>query len=156
MKNTIAFISLAAVLALGAGAIACTDEYVPEISDYTLTISSTEGGEVSSPGGGSFTYYAGEVVSLIAAAENGYHFANWAGDVSTVADPNAASTTITMNDNYSILANFSEIPVTYHSEEGMVTFPNPNVGATVRGDIEEKGYIFPSDLQRHTFFSGTT
>jgi hypothetical protein len=156
VKNTIAFILLALVLALGPGVIGCTDEYVPEIPEYTLTISSTKGGEVSSPGEGTFAYHAGEVVSLIPAAENGYRFANWAGDVSTVADPNAASTTITMNDNYSIVANFSEIPGTYYFEEGMVTFPNPNVGATVRGDIGEKGYIFPSDLQRHTFFSGTT
>jgi hypothetical protein len=139
------------MVSLTAGMVGCVQPV-----EYSLNICSTEGGEVSSPGEGTFAYYAGEVVSLIAVAENGYRFANWAGDVSTIADPNAAATTITMNDNYSIMANFYEIPATYHFEEGVVTFPDPNLGATIRGDIGEKGYIFPSDLQRHTFFSGTT
>jgi uncharacterized repeat protein (TIGR02543 family) len=156
VKNAIASVSLAVVLTLSAGGIGCTGEYGPEITEYSLTVSTTEGGEVTGPGEGTFAYYAGEVVSLIAEAESGYRFASWTGDVGTIADPNAAVTTITMNDNYSITANFYEIPATYYFEEGGATFPNPNVGATIRGDIKDEGYIFPSDLQRHTFFSGIT
>lgn len=191
-------------------------------TQYKLTISSTEGGQVIIPDEGTYTYYEGEAVSLTAVAENGYRFANWAGDVSTIADPDAASTTIMMNDNYSIMANFYEIPLTYYTltlavngngstspwvgqhtyaagtvvsitatpagghrfvnwtgsvgtvadviaatttvtmnadysimanfEEGVVTFPNPNVGTAIRGDIRERGYIFPSDLQGHNPF----
>ncbi len=154
-KNTIAFVSLAVMLALGGGGIGCTGEYGREITEYSVTVSTSEGGDVTAPGEGAFTYRAGEMVSLIAVAENGHRFADWAGDVSTIADPNAAATTITMNDNYSITANFCEIPETYYFE-GTVTFPNPNVGETIRGPINEEGYIFPSDLQRHTFFSGIT
>lgn len=156
MKNTISFVSLVVVLALGAGAIGCAGEHVPEITEYSLTVSTTGGGDVTTPGEGTFAYYAGEVVNLTAVAESGYRFANWAGDASTIADPNAAVTTVTMNDNYSITANFYEIPTTHYFEEGGVTFPNPNLGATIRGAINEEGYIFPSDLQRHTFFSGIT
>ena len=226
MRNKIASISLVVVLALGAGAIGCTGEYMPEIGEYGLVVSTAEGGDVTTPGRGTFTYYAGEVVSLVAVADDGYCFANWAGDLGTIADPNSAATTITMNESYSITANFHEIPATYYTltlavsgngstspsvgqhpyaagtmvpitalpangyrfviwtgstgtvanviaatttitmnadysitanfEEGVVTFPGPDVGATVRGAIKEEGYFFPSDLQRHTFFSGTT
>lgn len=156
VKNTIASVSLALVLALCAGVVGCTGEYAPGITEYSLTVSSTEGGDVTAPGEGAFTYHEGEVVSLMAVAENGYGFANWAGDVSTIADPNAAATTITMNDDYSVTANFYEIPTTYHFEEGGLTFPDPDLGASVRGEIREEGYIFPSDLQRHSFFTGIT
>ena len=225
MKNTITFVSLAVVLALGAGAIGCTGEYVPERTEYSLTVSAAEGGDVTTPGEGTFAYYAGEVVSVIAVAESGYRFANWAGDVSTIADPDGAATTITMNDDYSITANFFEIPMAYYTLtlavsgngstspsvgqhtyaagtvvaitaapaggyrfviwagsvdtvgnviaatstitmdadysimawfEEEVTSLDPDLGATVRGAVKEEGYIFPSDLQRHTFFSGTT
>ena len=73
---------------------------------YDLTISTGEGGEVTSPGEGTFAFEVGEVVSLVAVAENGYRFANWTGNVSTIADANAASTTIPMDDSYSVTANF--------------------------------------------------
>lgn len=84
-------------------------------AQHSLTVSSSKGGKVTSLGEGTFTYYKGEVVSLIAVAEDGYRFANWAGDVSTVADPNAAATTITMNDDYSIRADFDRISVIYYT-----------------------------------------
>jgi uncharacterized protein YkwD len=41
-------------------------------------------------------------------AASGYHFVDWTGDVGTVANVNAASTTITMNGAYSITAVFEE------------------------------------------------
>jgi len=132
------------MVTLTAGIVGCVQPV-----EYSLTISGTGGGEVTSPGEGTFSYYAGEVVSLIAVAGNGYRFASWAGDVNAVADPNAATTTITMNDNYSIMANFYEIPATYYFEEGVMTFPGPDVGTAIRGDIREGGYLFPSDLQDH-------
>ena len=82
----------------------------PPLLQYTLTISSTAGGAVTTPGEGTFTYEAGTVVNLVATPEAGYQFVNWTGDVGTIADVNAASTTITMNDDYSITANFAKIP----------------------------------------------
>jgi hypothetical protein len=78
------------------------------LAQYSLNVSSTVGGWVTTPGGGTFTCGEGTVVQLGAYAEEGYHFLNWTGDVATVADVNAASTTITMNGNYSITANFEE------------------------------------------------
>jgi uncharacterized repeat protein (TIGR02543 family) len=80
-------------------------EEIPPIQ-YELTISSTAGGSVVTPGQGTFTYDADTVVNLVAEAEEGYKFLTWMGDIDTVANVNAPSTTITMNDRYSITANF--------------------------------------------------
>jgi hypothetical protein len=77
------------------------------VTQYSLTISSTEGGEVTHPGEATFTYDEGTVVNLVAEADDGYLFADWTGDVGTVADVNAGSTTITMSGNYSVTANFT-------------------------------------------------
>jgi hypothetical protein len=77
---------------------------------YQLTISSTTGGNVTTPGGGTFTYDAGKVVNLVAAPATGYKFVNWTGNVTTIANVNGASTTITMNGNYGITANFEVAP----------------------------------------------
>jgi hypothetical protein len=82
----------------------------PQIVQYDLTISSTAGGSVTVPGEGTFTYNASAVLDLVARADSGYRFVNWTGDVTTIANVNGASTTITMNDDYSIVANFAEMP----------------------------------------------
>jgi len=109
----------------------------------SLTISSTEGGDVTVPGEGNFPYDAGSVVDLVAVPEEGYYFANWSGDVDSVADVFAAATTVTMNSDCSLVANFAEL----------LTFsPNTNIGVSIRGDIGERGYLFPSDVQDHNPF----
>ena len=77
---------------------------------FDLTISSTAGGSVFNPGEDTFTYDAGKVVNLVAEAEEGYRFVNWTGDVDTIADDDDATTTITMNGDYFITANFEEEP----------------------------------------------
>lgn len=73
-----------------------------------LTISSTAGGSVTTPGEGTFTYQAGTVVDLAAEASECSWFGNWTGDVGTVGNVNTASTTITVDGNYSITASFYE------------------------------------------------
>jgi len=80
------------------------------IRQYDLVVSSTGGGSVTEPGEDTFTYDEGTVVDLIAGAEEGYLFVEWTGDVGTIADVEAATTTITMTGDYSITANFEEIP----------------------------------------------
>ncbi len=76
-------------------------------TDYNLTVSSTMGGNVTSPGEGTFGYQSGETVNLEAMADKHYHFVRWSGGNTTVADPTSNSTTITMHDNYSITAEFA-------------------------------------------------
>jgi uncharacterized repeat protein (TIGR02543 family) len=83
--------------------------YDPCVYRCTLTISSTEGGSVTSPGSGSFEYDSGTVVPVVAEAQSGWHFAGWTGtaaEAHQVADAALASTTVTMDDNYTLRANF--------------------------------------------------
>jgi len=79
------------------------------LTQYDLTISSTEGGEVTTPREDMFTYDEGTIVELVAEADDGYRFVKWTGNVSAIADVNADVTTITMHDSYSIIANFEEL-----------------------------------------------
>ncbi len=76
---------------------------------FSLIISSTVGGEVTAPGEGTFSYDEDEVVDLVATADTGYRFVNWTGDVDTIADVDAAATTITMDGDYDITANFEPV-----------------------------------------------
>ena len=78
----------------------------PGEGKYRLTVHSSNGGSITTPGEGAFTYDTGTVVSLVATPASGYQFDNWTGDVGSVAAVNAASTTITMNGDYSVSANF--------------------------------------------------
>jgi hypothetical protein len=101
--GTIADIDAAETTITMNGAYTITANFVAR---FDLTTNSTGGGGVITPGEGTFTYDAGTVVDLMAEAEESYHFVQWTGNVSTVADVYAGETTITMNDHYSITANF--------------------------------------------------
>ena len=105
MSKAGAFLTALAVIAALVG---CTEG---PVSRYDLTISASEGGSVTTPGPGTFTYDRDIVVSLAAGAEQGHQFVNWTGDVGAVDDVDAAETTITMKADYSITANFEPIPI---------------------------------------------
>ena len=107
----------------------------PAPTQYNLTISSTEGGSVTTPGEGIFTYDEGEVVDLVATPNEYYHFVNWSGDVDTIANVNAVATTITMNDSYSITANFEAIPAAQYS----LTVSSTREGWLLCGNVTTPG-----------------
>ena len=67
---------------------------------YTLTTSATNGSITLNPSGG--IYNTGTVVTVTANPNAGYAFTNWSGNLSGSANP----TTITMNGNKSVTANF--------------------------------------------------
>jgi hypothetical protein len=46
------------------------------------------------------------MVILMAEANDGYQFSGWSGELDTIADVDAATTTITMDSSYSIQADF--------------------------------------------------
>ncbi|MBN2018737.1 MAG: hypothetical protein JW749_00770 [Sedimentisphaerales bacterium] len=76
----------------------------------TLSVSSSTGGTVTTPGIGNFDYTDGSNASIIASANPNYHFVNWTGSAVTagkVANPNASSTTVLMDANYAVQANFA-------------------------------------------------
>ncbi|MEF8873353.1 MAG: FixG Ig-like domain-containing protein, partial [Candidatus Thermoplasmatota archaeon] len=77
------------------------------ITTRSLTIASTEGGNVIEPGEGAYEYDHGTIVDLEAVAAEGYHFVEWTGDTGTIDDPTVNQTTIEMLDNYTINAEFA-------------------------------------------------
>jgi polyhydroxybutyrate depolymerase len=98
--------------------------YLPPLK-YYLTIRRSLGGSVTTPGHTTFAnvnsdgttmfFYPGSgstVVNLVAVpASSSWEFVNWTGDVSTIADVDAANTTITItpdvdHKDYEIKANF--------------------------------------------------
>jgi len=118
--------SLLIVAALTLGMVGC----VAPPTEYKLTISSTEGGEITGLGEGTFTYEEGEVVNLIATPASGYRFVRWTGDVDTIEDAEAPSTTITVKGNYSITAIFEPIPAERYSL---------TISSTVGGSVTTPG-----------------
>jgi len=104
---------------------------------YNLTADSTDGGSVTDPGEGTFTYDCGMVVNLVATPDEGYRFDEWTGDVGTIADVYAAATNITVNNDYSITANFVVIyDLTISSTEGgSVTTPGEGVFTYDEGTV---------------------
>ncbi|MBP7050944.1 MAG: leucine-rich repeat domain-containing protein [Phycisphaerae bacterium] len=75
----------------------------------TLRVSATTGGAVVKPGEGTFEYTQGTVTTIEASSTRGYQFAGWTGsavNLGKVADPSAARTTVVVDGNYSLVANF--------------------------------------------------
>jgi uncharacterized repeat protein (TIGR02543 family) len=99
-----------------------------EVPTYILSIAAAplEGG-TTSPGNGDQLYSEDQVVVVTAIPETGYRFVSWTGDVT---DPTAPSTTITMDMDKTITANFEEVP-TYTLSIGAA----PSGGGTTTPDI---------------------
>ncbi|MBN2181851.1 MAG: leucine-rich repeat domain-containing protein [Sedimentisphaerales bacterium] len=108
--------------------------YIPLIESYgttvdydppfwrTLAISSSDGGYVIEPGEGNFDYANGTIVDISAAADRRYYFLGWTGtavDAGKVADPYSAVTTVTMDSDYTLEANFeqSEVTIIYVNDD---------------------------------------
>ncbi|MBN1369444.1 MAG: InlB B-repeat-containing protein [Dehalococcoidaceae bacterium] len=74
-----------------------------EIPTYTLTMAVNGEGSVS-PVPGSHAYEENDMVNISATPAEGWRFVNWSGDV---ADRNLDSTTVIMNDDKTVTANFA-------------------------------------------------
>ncbi len=71
---------------------------------YSLTVViSPDGGGTVAKDPSQAPYRSGTVVNITATANPGYRFVNWTGDV---ANPNSATTTVTMDGNKTVTANF--------------------------------------------------
>jgi len=97
--------------------IGCGPGYTPPpvVVKYTLTTAANPpaGGLVSGAG----TYSTGTVVPVTASPATDWEFVNWSGNLSGTTNP----TSITMNSNKSVTANFRLIPtysVTYDNNTG--------------------------------------
>jgi len=96
----------------------------------TLNTSTGSGGNVTNPGIGTYTYSLGTVVNINATPNSCYAFVNWSNNTSAIAGVTANSTTITMNNNYSIQANFAlptyNLSVTANNPGGSPYFDDSN------------------------------
>ncbi|MCM8768306.1 MAG: FG-GAP-like repeat-containing protein [Candidatus Omnitrophica bacterium] len=72
----------------------------------TITVSPTGSGSTSPPSGG-HSYPEGTVVDISAIPQPGYVFSHWTGGVS---EPQSGSTTVLMNENKTVTANFIPDP----------------------------------------------
>jgi len=108
MKRKLMLVTLIAlVLCTGLGAkVSCT----APATEWRLTVKSTEGGSVTTPGEGMFWYGDGEVVVLAAVPEPGYQFVKWTGKVYAISSPWMPVTKITMDLDYTLIANFAPLP----------------------------------------------
>ncbi len=74
-----------------------------EIPTYTLQLSINGQGTIT-PSPGSYIHEPGDLVAISATPAEGWRFVNWTGGV---ADPNSPSTTVTLDANKNITANFA-------------------------------------------------
>lgn len=92
----------------------------------TLTLAVNGNGTTNPTAGTTYAYPAGALENLVATPAPGWRFHNWTGDVDTVADVNSANTTIIINGDYSVTANFDR-PILTVSVNGNGT-TSPEVG----------------------------
>ena len=79
------------------------------IARHSLTVSATTCGTVTTPGIGNFWYDHNYPASIVALEDANCHFINWTGTAVTagkVSNPNSLSTTVLMDANYTVQANF--------------------------------------------------
>ncbi len=100
-------ISLLILGALIVGSVGCdSGGFGGIVGGYNIKISSSIGGTVTTPGEGLFRYDGGTVVNLVAEPDVGYHFVCWITNANTIANIYAATTTITVNNYYFVIASF--------------------------------------------------
>jgi hypothetical protein len=145
--GTLVSISFTARSTTGVSHLTLTDvgvtndtEYVPisvsngnvSIVVYTLTVNTVGSGSVTkNPNQASYTY--GTVVTLTATASTGWSFNHWGGNLSGSQNP----TTITMNSNKVVIANFTQntYTLTVNIQGSGTVTKNPNQASYTYGTV---------------------
>ncbi|MFP3880556.1 MAG: CFI-box-CTERM domain-containing protein [Dehalococcoidia bacterium] len=115
----------------------------PVDGQYSLTVSSTPGGSVVTPGEGMFIYNDETVVDLVAEPDQHYRFVEWTWDVSTIADVIAADTTIAMNSSYSITASFEPV---YPESMAVLALSSTTGGSIISPDEDTSLHAVGTDV----------
>lgn len=106
-----------------------TPQTEPNATQFTLTISASEGGTISTEGG---TYDEGTEITITASPEEGYKFVGWEG-----SDSLSSTINITLNDNTTLQALFSLLPLQY----------TLTLSANEGGSVSTEGGIFDEGTQ---------
>jgi hypothetical protein len=81
------------------------------IATFKVLTTSTSGQGTVYPPAGNRSYSSGAVVSIQATPHSGWSFAGWSGDTGTIPNLTILNTTITLNGNYNIQANFTDMSI---------------------------------------------
>ncbi len=98
----------------------------PATSLYTLTVTG---------GAGTGVYARGDVVTIQAMAPVGSRFAGWTGTAASVADPNAATTTVTIGENINLTATFVPILVSSLPQYKLTVYGGSGSGVYEAGTL---------------------
>ncbi len=122
---------------------------------YELSIDSDGDGEVIQPGEGDFEYETGKEVVIEADPDENNEFLGWTGDIDEIKEPGSELTTIVMEDDYDITAEFEKEKHTLTIEvdgEGEVRRPG-------KGEFEyehgEEKILDVEAAENHTFVEWT-
>jgi hypothetical protein len=99
------------------------EESIPTITQYTLTVTTQNGGSISNTGG---TYDEGTEITITATPEEGYTFIGWDGITET-----SASITITLNKDTSLKALFEQIPEVNEYNYNQISLSSPPFDGTI-------------------------
>jgi PKD repeat protein len=99
--------------------------------DYDLTVS-VSGSGTTSPSAGIHTYQEGTGVSVTASPSSGWTFSHWLLDSVNVGSTNPYS--LTMNDDHTLTAVFTEVPQEPPEASFMYSPPDPLVNDTITFD----------------------
>ena len=105
---------------------------------YTLTVTSGDGGSVSTNGG---TYDEGTEVSITATPSEGYQFTGWEGINST-----REALTIVVDSNQSIQANFEQLFPIYLSNNGVTIKAYDFASIGTKYELEGVNYLVVDDF----------
>ncbi len=105
-----------------------------------LTVTSSAGGSVIDPGEGEFTFKFDEIVRLEARADPGFLFVGWTGSSPMLSNP----TSITMEQDYELRANFESVLDIIHVDDDAVSDPGPE-DSTVSDPQEDGSAVHPFD-----------
>ena len=87
--------------------------FAPAGPPSVLLIMDVDGGGTTDPAPGPHPYPAGSVVGITATPDDGWEFAGWStlppGKEGAIADTAAASTTVTVNEEITVVAHFQQV-----------------------------------------------
>lgn len=104
---------------------------------YTLTVTSGDGGSVSTNGG---TYDEGTEVSITATPSEGYQFTGWEG-----INSSSEALTIVVDSNQSIQANFEQLFPIYLSNNGVTIKAYDFASVGTKYELEGVNYLVVDD-----------
>ena len=105
-----------------------TEESAPDPTQYTLTVSASEGGSVSTEGG---TYDEGTSITITANPDEGFEFVRWEG-----SDVTERELVISLNSNITLNAIFRDLVTQIDTSIKYIVYVAPDVSQKEKEGVE--------------------